>query len=126
MANVNSITKATLLTGGLSSIGFVTGIVVAIKRKSGFWGGFGWAILGSILGGGIGRVTSSLMNFDDTSDKTKISDSSVQKLINASNNFGADVFEGVSVEQAKSYMIYATQQDIIDLTKAFHLFLNAH
>lgn len=52
--------KTILLTGGLSTIGFVGGIVLAVHRKSGFWGGVGWAILGSSLGTGIGYVISSI------------------------------------------------------------------
>ena len=65
MANKNNITKATLLTSGLSTLGIVGGVVFAVKRKSGFWGGLGWAIVGSMAGGGIGYVISSFMNFED-------------------------------------------------------------
>lgn len=69
MANENKVTKATLLTSGLSLAGSVYGVLVAIKRKSGFWGGAGWFILGGLAGTAIGYVATSFMNFDDSNNK---------------------------------------------------------
>ncbi len=37
-----------------SSIGFAIGVAYAFKVKSGFWKGWGYAILGSIVLGGVG------------------------------------------------------------------------
>lgn len=41
---------------GMSLIFFVIAIVIAIKMKKGFWVGFGFSILGSMLGTGLGYV----------------------------------------------------------------------
>lgn len=68
--NANAVTKATLLTFGLSTLGSVAGIVVAVKRKSGFWGGFGWFILGGFAGVAIGEIIGSTMDF--TKNETTI------------------------------------------------------
>ena len=47
---------------GLSGIGFVGGIYYAVKTKSGFWGGVGWAILGSMAGSATGFFVGSLLD----------------------------------------------------------------
>lgn len=40
----------------LSTIFCVIGIIIAIKMKKGFWAGFGFSILGSMIGSGIGYI----------------------------------------------------------------------
>lgn len=57
--DVNSVVKANMLATGLATAGAVTGVVVAVVRKSGFWGGMGWFLLGSIAGGALGAVINS-------------------------------------------------------------------
>ena len=52
------------LRWGLGSLGAVAGILVAVKRKSGFWGGAGWWILGGMAGSAIGWVVTSGMKED--------------------------------------------------------------
>lgn len=123
MANKNNITKATLLTSGLSTLGIVGGVVFAVKRKSGFWGGLGWAIVGSMAGGGVGYVISSFMNFDDakslgstsTSKKVKL-----QNLIKVANSKGYDAFEGLSYDDVyNSYFGTLDESKIDRLTELF-------
>ncbi len=57
--NTDKVVRAQLLTGGLSTIGSVAGIVVAIKRKSGILGGIGWFFLGGFAGAAVGQVINS-------------------------------------------------------------------
>lgn len=59
MENEKELQNKSLLIGGLASIGFVSGIGLAIYRKSGFWGGVGFAILGNIAGLGLGYTIAS-------------------------------------------------------------------
>jgi hypothetical protein len=40
----------------LSTIFFVLAIALAIKLKKGFWAGFAYSILGSMIGSGIGYL----------------------------------------------------------------------
>lgn len=44
---------------GLSTLGGVGGIILAVHRKSGFWGGVGWFIVGSMAGGAIGWLVTA-------------------------------------------------------------------
>jgi hypothetical protein len=48
-----------------SSIGFATGVVYAIHKKTGFWKGWGFAIIGSIVIGGLAKGISLLAEKDD-------------------------------------------------------------
>lgn len=57
--DINSVVKANMLATGLAGAGVVAGIVVAVVRKSGFWGGVGWALLCSFAGGAVGAVINS-------------------------------------------------------------------
>lgn len=69
--------KAVLITG-LAAIGNVAGIIVAVKRKSGFWGGVGWFLLGGLAGGGIGYITAAVipdskeLTVTEDEDETKV------------------------------------------------------
>jgi hypothetical protein len=56
-----NLSKSAMLTSGLSLLGGVVGIVYAVKNKSGFWGGLGWFLIGSIGGTAIGYLASSTM-----------------------------------------------------------------
>jgi hypothetical protein len=54
-----------------SSLGFTIGIVYAFKVKSGFWKGWGYAILGSIALGGLGYgIGMAIKNKDVVIEKT--------------------------------------------------------
>jgi hypothetical protein len=44
----------TILATGIGIAGNVAGIVLAVHRKSGFWGGLGWFIVGGLTGTAIG------------------------------------------------------------------------
>lgn len=50
----------TMLRSALASAGGVAGIVIAVKRKSGFWGGVGWFILGGMAGGAAGLLVGTI------------------------------------------------------------------
>lgn len=50
-----------LMISGLSALGSVSGIVVAIKRKSGFIGGVGWFFLLGVAGTAAGYVIASTL-----------------------------------------------------------------
>lgn len=56
------ISAATKLRFGIGALGSVAGILVAVHRKSGFWGGLGWWIVGGMAGGAIGWIVTSGMN----------------------------------------------------------------
>jgi len=60
--NVSGLSKAALLTSGLSLLGGVGGIVYAMNKKKGFWGGVGLFFLGGFAGTALGYVISSTMN----------------------------------------------------------------
>jgi len=49
-----------MLIYGLATLGIVGGIVLAVNRKSGFWGGVGWAIVGNMAGAGLGYVIGAI------------------------------------------------------------------
>ena len=55
-------TKQAKITAALSLLGSVAGIIVAVKRKSGFWGGVGWFIVGGMAGTAIGWLATSGSN----------------------------------------------------------------
>lgn len=54
--NIETATKSMPLTYSKigSSIGFASGVIYAFSKKTGFWKGWGIAIIGSITLGGIG------------------------------------------------------------------------
>lgn len=56
------ISDAQKLRWGIGSLGSVAGILLAVHRKSGFWGGVGWWILGGMAGGAIGWIVTSKMD----------------------------------------------------------------
>jgi uncharacterized membrane protein YfcA len=68
------------LVFGLGAAGNVAGILVAIKRKSGFWRGVGWFLLLGAAGSALGYVASSMVPdkestlsvTDEDGDKTEI------------------------------------------------------
>jgi hypothetical protein len=67
----NNLSKAVLLTSGLSILGSVGGIVYAINKHKGFWGGVGLFFLGGFAGTAVGYIISSTMDLsigspDDT------------------------------------------------------------
>lgn len=51
-----------VLGAGLGMMGNVAGIVFAVKRKSGFWGGVGWFLVFGMAGGAIGYVVGSMID----------------------------------------------------------------
>jgi hypothetical protein len=61
--DINKFTQAQLLQAGLSTLGSVTGIIVAVKRKSGFWGGAGWMILGGLAGSATAAIINSTKKY---------------------------------------------------------------
>ena len=66
--NVSGLGKAALLTSGLSLLGGVGGIVYAMNKHKGFWGGVGLFFLGGFAGTALGYVISSTMNLNVTTD----------------------------------------------------------
>ncbi len=48
------------LIAGLALAGNVTGIVLGVKRHSGFWGTVGWMMLGGLAGGAVGYITTAM------------------------------------------------------------------
>ncbi len=44
------------------SVGFASGIALAFKHKTGFWKGWGYAIIGGLVVGGIGYGIDSIRN----------------------------------------------------------------
>lgn len=54
------------LKAGLSAVGFAAGIWLAIDKKAGFWGGVGYALLGSISGGAVGMLTGTIIDKSKT------------------------------------------------------------
>ena len=52
----------TTLGWGLGAAGNVAGILVAIKRKSGFWRGVGWFFLLGFAGSATGLVIGSVLD----------------------------------------------------------------
>lgn len=62
VAKCNTIPASTKIRYGLSTLGSVAGIVLAVHRKSGFWGGVGWFIVGSMAGGALGWLVTANMN----------------------------------------------------------------
>jgi Na+/alanine symporter len=50
------------LTAGLGLAGNVAGIVLAVHRKSGFWGGVGWFIVLGLAGSATGYVVGSMID----------------------------------------------------------------
>ncbi len=56
-------TRRLQLTYGIGAVGAIIGIVIAVKRKSGFWGGVGWwagiSTAGCAVGYGIGTAIKS-------------------------------------------------------------------
>lgn len=51
----------TMLATGIGIAGNVTGILIAVKRKSGFWGGVGWFALGGLAGAALGYIVYSML-----------------------------------------------------------------
>ncbi len=50
-----------MLIYGLATVGFAAGIILAVHRKSGFWGGVGWSLVGNMAGAGIGYVAAAMI-----------------------------------------------------------------
>jgi hypothetical protein len=50
------------LTAGLGLAGNVLGIIIAVHRKSGFWGGAGWFIVCGLAGTATGYVAGSIID----------------------------------------------------------------
>ena len=59
--------KKTLMYG-LGLAGNATGIIIAVARKSGFWGGVGWFLLGGLCGAAAGYIITSAIP-DDKKDQ---------------------------------------------------------
>ena len=57
----NNYYKTTLSYGGAMA-GNVAGVLLAIKRKSGFWGGVGWFFLLGMAGAAAGYVVGSVLD----------------------------------------------------------------
>jgi len=58
-----------MLIYGLGAVGNAAGIITAIKRKSGFWGGLGLFIVGGMLMGGVGYVIASVIPDSDKANE---------------------------------------------------------
>lgn len=57
----NNYYKNTMMYGfGLA--GNVAGILLAVHRKSGFWGGLGWFLVGGLAGSATGFVIGSVLD----------------------------------------------------------------
>lgn len=52
----------TMLRGGMFSLGATAGIIVAVKRKSGFWGGVGWFFVLGIAASAVGFLVGSIID----------------------------------------------------------------
>jgi len=52
----------TTLGYGLGLAGNVAGIMIAVKRKSGFWGGVGWFLVVGLAGSAAGYVVGSIID----------------------------------------------------------------
>lgn len=61
-----TVEKKQVLVFGTATAGNVAGVIVAIKRKSGFWGGVGWFIVGGMAGAAIGYILSAVIPGPDT------------------------------------------------------------
>lgn len=70
MSQVTNASKILLVTSGLSLAGGVTGILVAVHRKSGFWGGVGWFFLLGAAGTAVGYVAAAAILKDGTVDSS--------------------------------------------------------
>ena len=66
----NNLSKAALLTSGLSLLGGVGGIVYAMNKHKGFWVGVGLFFLGGFAGTAVGYIASSTMNLESPSTTT--------------------------------------------------------
>mgnify|MGYP001618647300 CR=1 FL=1 len=78
--------KKLLVTGAIT-VGNVAGILVAIKRKSGFLGGVGWFLLLGAAGMGVGYVAASMI--PDT-DEGGVTEKGVSIASNVSSSFYND------------------------------------
>lgn len=80
---------------GLSGIGLVGGIYFAVKRKSGFWGGLGWALLGSMAGSATGFFIGSFL------DKSKETEAYNKIIENTKNEAkpAANILETVELAE---------------------------
>lgn len=65
-----TVEKKRVLATGLAAVGNVTGIIVAVKRKSGFWGGVGWFIVGGLAGAAIGYIAAAVIPGPDQTETT--------------------------------------------------------
>jgi len=61
--DVNALSKANMIIGGLGSLGFAGGLFYAYKKGSSFWGYVGFGLLGSMAGSAVGTIASLTMNF---------------------------------------------------------------
>lgn len=54
------------------TIGLIVGLIIAYKRKTGFWGYVGFGLLGSILIGGVTKLAllPAANKLDNEADKT--------------------------------------------------------
>ncbi len=52
----------TVLQAGGGALGGIAGIIIAVKRKSGFLGGVGWFFAIGIAGGALGFLVGSLID----------------------------------------------------------------
>lgn len=59
------VSAAQKLRWGIGAMGSVAGILLAVHRKSGFWGGVGWWIVGGMAGGAIGWIATSGMKEEE-------------------------------------------------------------
>lgn len=50
-----------VMLSGFALAGNVSGIALAVKRKSGFWGGVGWFLLGGMAGAAVGFLITSVI-----------------------------------------------------------------
>lgn len=66
-----TVEKKSVLVFGTATAGHVAGIIVAVKRKSGFWGGVGWFIVGGMAGAALGYILAAVIPGPDTTAETK-------------------------------------------------------
>jgi hypothetical protein len=58
--NIKGFTRGVILTGALSTLGSAAGVLIAIKKKSGFGYGVGYFFLGGLIGYGLGVTILAL------------------------------------------------------------------
>jgi hypothetical protein len=92
-----------IMIAGLATLGHAAGIILAVHRKSGFWGGVGWFIVGGMVGGGLGYAITAMVNSDtQVTPASSVTNDQVNRLMNAAASSGSDTFEGMTIADIKT------------------------